>query len=377
MAAIFFPNTVSNVATGAGLAGGPITTTGTISLATIADKSVLANTSGGTAAPSATTLTAASAAAGVIIPLVDGPTIPANLALGNWFSVSLGGSRTLMVSNPTVGQEVHFVLIQGGVGSNTATWFSGINWAGGFPPTLTTAVGQGDIITVKCVSAGVYYGWVTALNITIAPPTPPPVVWTHIQDAGVTGGSGLSVTFGNPVAAGNLVIGIVAGTNFSSAYNDNLGNFYNVPIQASGVGGTLNSSLFYSVVQNSGVCTFTPTGSTNTSISISEFSPGGGTLSSGAGVSAVNSDPAAFVAGNITLPATPGLVIMGGAVAGVPSMAADVANGFTLGYTVGASSSRGVVLQYNINENSSPINPQVVYTGSAVWAAVGIAFKTI
>lgn len=47
--------TVTNVATGAGLTGGPITTTGTISLASIATGNVLANISGGSAAPSANT----------------------------------------------------------------------------------------------------------------------------------------------------------------------------------------------------------------------------------------------------------------------------------------------------------------------------------
>lgn len=47
---------VTNVGTNAGLTGGPITSTGTIGLATVANNSLLANVSGGTAAPSATTL---------------------------------------------------------------------------------------------------------------------------------------------------------------------------------------------------------------------------------------------------------------------------------------------------------------------------------
>lgn len=50
--------TVTSVGSGTGLTGGPITGSGTLSLATIADKNLLANTSGGTAAPVATTLTA-------------------------------------------------------------------------------------------------------------------------------------------------------------------------------------------------------------------------------------------------------------------------------------------------------------------------------
>ncbi len=48
--------TVTSVATGAGLTGGPVTTTGTISFATIADGDVLANITGGAAVPSANTL---------------------------------------------------------------------------------------------------------------------------------------------------------------------------------------------------------------------------------------------------------------------------------------------------------------------------------
>ena len=50
--------TVTNVATGTGLTGGPITGTGTISFAPIADADLLANTSGGSAAPLPTALTA-------------------------------------------------------------------------------------------------------------------------------------------------------------------------------------------------------------------------------------------------------------------------------------------------------------------------------
>jgi hypothetical protein len=50
--------TVTNIATGTGLIGGPITTTGTIAFATIANLSVLANISGSTAAPTPSTMSA-------------------------------------------------------------------------------------------------------------------------------------------------------------------------------------------------------------------------------------------------------------------------------------------------------------------------------
>jgi len=51
--------TVTSVATGTGLTGGPITASGTVSLATIPTLNVLANTTGGTAAPAGVTLSAA------------------------------------------------------------------------------------------------------------------------------------------------------------------------------------------------------------------------------------------------------------------------------------------------------------------------------
>ena len=49
--------TVTSVATGSGLTGGPVTSSGTISFASVADMSVLANISGSSAAAGATTLT--------------------------------------------------------------------------------------------------------------------------------------------------------------------------------------------------------------------------------------------------------------------------------------------------------------------------------
>lgn len=50
--------TVTEIATGTGLTGGPITASGTIAFASVADGSLLANISGGAAAPTASTLTA-------------------------------------------------------------------------------------------------------------------------------------------------------------------------------------------------------------------------------------------------------------------------------------------------------------------------------
>ena len=89
----------------------------------------------------------------------DGATITFDLGVSNWHTVTLGGNRTLALSNVGTNQQFTIVLIQG-AGSNTVTWFSTIKWAGGTPPKLTTAAGGIDVFTFKQVSSGQYYGFV-------------------------------------------------------------------------------------------------------------------------------------------------------------------------------------------------------------------------
>jgi len=96
-----------------------------------------------------------------------------NLALGNRFFCTLvnGVPTTLVLSNPTVGQPFSILLIQDVTGSGTVgTWFSGIKWAGGAAPTLTTAASKGDLATFLCVSTvptGVYWGMMAGQNFLV------------------------------------------------------------------------------------------------------------------------------------------------------------------------------------------------------------------
>jgi hypothetical protein len=93
--------TVSDVATGTGLTGGPITTTGTISLATVADGSILANMSGVTAAPTPDTLS-------VILDHVFGNargTIITRQA-GGWVTLTPGAANDVLVSGGTAADIV-------------------------------------------------------------------------------------------------------------------------------------------------------------------------------------------------------------------------------------------------------------------------------
>lgn len=142
--------TVTNVATGTGLTGGPITTTGTISLAAIADKNLLANTSGGSAAPIATTLSdlidsAISSTRGSI--LYRGASGWTNLApgtSGQFFKTNGAGADPAWAS---------------GSGSGTVTSITaGTGLSGG---TITTTG------TIALTNTGVAAGSYTSANITV------------------------------------------------------------------------------------------------------------------------------------------------------------------------------------------------------------------
>jgi hypothetical protein len=95
----------------------------------------------------------------------DAATITFNLTVANWHQVVLGGNRTLAVSNVLVGQQFTISLVQDGTGSRTVTWFSGIRWAGGSAPTLTTGANKADVFTFKAVSATSFYGFISGQNI--------------------------------------------------------------------------------------------------------------------------------------------------------------------------------------------------------------------
>jgi hypothetical protein len=96
----------------------------------------------------------------------DGATVTLNCATSNIHAVTLGGNRTLALSNDKAGQCLLLDLIQDGTGSRTVTWFAGIKWAGGSAPTLTTTAAKADTIGIRVITAGsAYYGMVVASNV--------------------------------------------------------------------------------------------------------------------------------------------------------------------------------------------------------------------
>ena len=63
-----------------------------------------------------------------------------DFATGNLFTKTISGATTLTVSNtPATGIAATFILELTNAGSAVITWFSGVKWAGGTAPTLTTS----------------------------------------------------------------------------------------------------------------------------------------------------------------------------------------------------------------------------------------------
>lgn len=71
---------------------------------------------------------------------------------------TLTSSGSITLSNPVNGATYKLRVVQGGSGSYTITWPT-IKWAGGVAPTLSTAVGAEDIVTLYYNGTS-YYGQV-------------------------------------------------------------------------------------------------------------------------------------------------------------------------------------------------------------------------
>ena len=83
---------------------------------------------------------------GTVVSLTDGATI-AVMSLGNNFSVTLAGNRTLGApTNQTAGQSGVIVVTQDSTGSRTLAYNSVYKFAGGTAPTLTTTASAVDVL---------------------------------------------------------------------------------------------------------------------------------------------------------------------------------------------------------------------------------------
>src|SRR4051794_35461827 len=80
--------------------------------------------------------------------VADGSTVTFDADQAKNFQVTLAASRALVIAGGQDGDEISVLLIQGGSGSYTVTWPSSVSFAAGQAPSLTTAVGGSDLITL-------------------------------------------------------------------------------------------------------------------------------------------------------------------------------------------------------------------------------------
>ena len=84
---------------------------------------------------------------GTPVALTDASTVAVDLSLGNNFTLTLAGNRTLGApTNVTAGQSGVIVVTQDGTGSRTLAYNSVYKFAGGTAPTLTTTASAVDVL---------------------------------------------------------------------------------------------------------------------------------------------------------------------------------------------------------------------------------------
>ena len=84
---------------------------------------------------------------GSIVTLTDGATVTPDFSLGNNFTLTLAGNRTLAnPTNLTAGQSGVILLLQDSTGSRTLSFGSYWKFPGGTAPTLTTTASAVDLL---------------------------------------------------------------------------------------------------------------------------------------------------------------------------------------------------------------------------------------
>lgn len=97
--------------------------------------------------------------------VADAATITFDLSVSNHHRTTLGGNRTLAISNASVGQYFTIEIIQDGTGTRVPAFFTTIKWPGAVAPTLTTTINKTDVFGFIVVSAGNYLGFVIGQSL--------------------------------------------------------------------------------------------------------------------------------------------------------------------------------------------------------------------
>ncbi|NOX55577.1 MAG: hypothetical protein GXP27_14290 [Planctomycetes bacterium] len=105
------------------------------------------------------------ATAGALQSDSDAATITFDMDVADVHQVTLGGDRTLAVTNVSVGQRFLIRLTQDSTGGRTVTWWSGIRWPGGLVPSLTSTPNKTDVFGFLCTGPNSYDGFLLGQNL--------------------------------------------------------------------------------------------------------------------------------------------------------------------------------------------------------------------
>lgn len=94
----------------------------------------------------------------------DAATITFDMNVSNLHIVTLGGDRTLAVTNVSDGQWFTVILVQDAGAPRLVTWWANIKWSGGVVPTLTATANKEDVFEFLRISATEYLGFTAGLN---------------------------------------------------------------------------------------------------------------------------------------------------------------------------------------------------------------------
>lgn len=158
--------TVFSVSTGTGLTGGPITTSGTISFATIAANSLWANTTGGSAVPTVTPLSTFLLSANNLSDLTNAATARTNIGLAIGVNVQAWSGILDSIVSGTLPTSVQVGVnsLAGGVGATAGTFWRGDGTWAAPAGSGTVNAGLGNQLAYYMTNGTAVSGLATANN---------------------------------------------------------------------------------------------------------------------------------------------------------------------------------------------------------------------
>lgn len=98
---------------------------------------------------------------------LSGTTTAIDASVASLYLVNLTADTSVSLTGATAGDdtELRLVILQGGGSASTLTWTSPIAWPGGIAPTLTTALGESDIIDLRSADGTNWYGYLVATGL--------------------------------------------------------------------------------------------------------------------------------------------------------------------------------------------------------------------